>query len=290
MSADKVAGCLLGCSQGTLPLGRSGAGRQYYQCQGCGLAFVRRLPAASHLESQYLEDASSRTSYYRGTEAADTATFRRSLRLLARFQPERGRLLDVGCSVGTLMRVAREMGWQVEGMEANPEAARLARKQGFAVQLGFFEPPLVRSLQGTYQCVVMSGVIEHLCDPDQALGLAGELLAPEGLLLVATPNLESFWCRRFQLKPLEHLFLFNSGNLSHLLTRKGFDLCHLEKTSRRRALSQLKHSTTEIGRPLEILVTALGLLRLDGVCAVIMEHLFRDELIVIARKVRRASS
>ena len=203
---------------------------------------------------------------------------------MATFQSQRGRLLDVGCSIGTLMSVARELDWEVEGLEPNPKAANLARKQGFSIHQGFFTEEQVRKLPGRYQCVVMSDVIEHISDPVEAFRLASELLEPGGLLLVSTPNLESFWCRKFQLKPEEHLFLFSSKNLRTLLERLGLKIYHLQRTSRRRDLRELNHSTTELGRGSKIMLAGLCRLRLDGVAAWLMDHLFRDELFVIAGK------
>ena len=201
-----------------------------------------------------------------------------------RVHGQAGRLLDVGCSMGTLMGVAKELGWQVEGVEPNPKAANLAREQGFKVHEGFLTASLVQQLPGDYQCVVMSDVIEHLADPAEAVRLAKELLAPAGFLLVITPNLESFFCRKFQLKPMEHLFLFNLNNLRLLLEKEGLEINRLEKTSRRRALGQLNHSTTELGGGLKGLTAVLCLLRLDGTLAWILDRFSRDELLVIARK------
>lgn len=282
--------CVLGCSSETRPLALSGVGSQYLQCEECGLAFSRNQSAASSLESQYFKDSSSTAGYYQATAPADRLTFRRRLGVLAKMQSHRGRLLDVGCSVGTLMSVAREMGWAVEGLEPNPKAADLARKQGFEIREGFFAEEQVRELPGGYQCVVMSDVIEHVFDPVEALRLASNLLEPGGFLLVSTPNLESFWCRKFQLKALEHLFLFSSENLRTLLERLGLKIYHLQKTSRRRDLRELKYSTTELGRGAKIILAGICGLRIDGVVAWLMDHLFRDELFVIAGKDRRTES
>ena len=282
--------CLLGCNSGTRPLALTGVGCQYLQCEECGLAFVRCQPAASSLKPQYLEDSSSTVSYYQATARVDRLTFRRRLRLMAKFQSHRGRLLDVGCSIGTLMSVAREMDWEVEGLEPNPKAANLARKQGFPVHEGFLTVDFARQRTGVYRCVVMSDVIEHCPDPLKAIRLARELLAPEGFLLVSTPNLESYWCKKFQLKPMEHLFLFNSSNLRSLLERETLKIYHLESASRRRALDQLNHSTTELGEGLQIVVAGLCLFRLDKVMAWMMDRTLRDELLVIARKSLRAES
>ena len=282
--------CLLGCSSGTRPLGLIGLGRQYLRCEECGLAFVSYPTRASSLESQYLEDSSSTVSYYQSTVRADRLTFRRRLRLMAKFDLHRGRLLDVGCSIGTLMSVAKEMDWEVEGLEPNPKAAKLARRRGFTIHEGFFTEEQVSKLPGGYQCVVMSDVIEHVSDPIEALRLARELLEPGGFLLLSTPNLESFWCKKFQLKPAEHLFLFSSKNLRKLLEKLRLKICHLQRTSRRRDLRELNYSTTQLGWGAKIMISNLCRLRLEGVAAWLMDHFFRDELFVIARKSRRVDS
>jgi 2-polyprenyl-3-methyl-5-hydroxy-6-metoxy-1,4-benzoquinol methylase len=281
--------CVLGCVAGVDRLAAHGVGSRYVQCRGCGLAFVREPPAASLLQEQYVANSSSTTGYYRRTEAADRITFQKRLRLLERFQPAPGRLLDVGCTVGTLMNVARARGWEVEGVEPNPRAAQLARDQGLTVHQGFFERALVQRLTGGYHGVVMGDVIEHLRDPGTVLRLTAEVLAAEGYLLLTTPNFASYWCRRFQLKPGEHLVLFSAHNLRLLLERESFEVCLLAKTSRRRVLGQLSYSTTVMGAELSRLVSALCRLRLDGLCALLMEALFRDELLVVARKARRMS-
>lgn len=288
MALNSNNACLLGCNSETRPLALTGVGSQYLRCKECDLAFVRNKPPASSLEPQYLEDSTSTVSYYQATARTDRLTFHRRLRLMAKFHSHRGRLLDIGCSIGTLMSVAREMGWEVEGLEPNPKAANLARKKGFTIHEGFFVEEHVRKLPGGYQCVVMSDVIEHISNPVEALRLAKELLGPKGFLLLSTPNLESFWCKKFQLKPVEHLFLFSSENLRRLLERLGLKIYHLQRTSRRRDLRVLTHSTTKLGRGEKIMVAGLCRLRIDGVVAWLMDHLFRDELLVIAGKSRRA--
>ena len=284
MVLSSTTTCLLGCKADIRPLASTGAGSQYLQCQQCGLAFVPMPQSSSVHEPQYVEDFTSPVAYYQRTAKVDRLTFRRRLQLLAGLQPERGRLLDVGCSMGTLMGVAQELGWQVEGVEPNPKAANLAKEQGFKVHEGFLTPSLAQKLSGDYQCVVMSDVIEHLADPAEAIGLAKELLASAGLLLLSTPNLESFFCMKFQLKPMEHLFLFNFNNLRLFLEKEGLEIDRLEKTSRRRALGQLNHSTTELGVGLKGLTAVLCSLRLDGAFAWILDRFSKDELLVIARK------
>ncbi len=281
---QRPAGCLLGCDAKAVPLGPDGLAAHYLRCRRCGLVFDAEPAAQERIESQYRDDMSSPSEYYARSADEDRVTFRRRLRLLAAFRPRRGRLLDVGCSVGTLMNEARRLGWDVTGIEPNPRAAGLAGRSDLSVVEGFFEPDEIEKPDTGYDCVVLSDVLEHLPDPARALRLVHSILAPGGMVMASTPNMQSLWCRRFQLKPGEHLFLFNSGNLRMIFESIGFTICHLTSTSRRRALSRLEFSTTRLPSSLQILLGILGRLRLDGPLSRLMEEVFRDELLVIARK------
>jgi SAM-dependent methyltransferase len=277
--------CPLNCKAGVERLGSSEPSSHYSRCLNCGMAFERHPQSFVELARGYLEDIFSPTKYYLQTRQEDFVTFGRRLKLLTRFNPARGRLLDIGCSTGTLMEVAQKLGWQPEGLEPNPNAVESARQNGFRVHHGFLTPETVNRLpRSGFQAVILNDVIEHLYQPMQSIRLVSKLLAPRGLLLVATPNVESIWARKFQTKRGEHLFLFNSASLRMLIERADFEICHIETTSRRRSLSQLTNSTTKLGPYFKRLVDALCQLRLDGSVAWIVEHFFEDELLLIARK------
>jgi SAM-dependent methyltransferase len=55
----------------------------------------------------------------------------------------RGRVLDVGCGTGGFIEELRDLGRDPFGVEPSPEAARLCREKGLAVQEGLFSqsPP-----------------------------------------------------------------------------------------------------------------------------------------------------
>ena len=48
----------------------------------------------------------------------------------------RDRLLDVGCGSGTYMKLMRNLGWQVCGVEPDVGAVQAARRAGFDVRQG----------------------------------------------------------------------------------------------------------------------------------------------------------
>jgi SAM-dependent methyltransferase len=281
---DAATFCLLGCRAGRRPLSRHGPGRRYVRCQGCGLAVVSPFPDDREREAQYLQDTSSKAQYYERARAADEVTFARLLKRLDALLPARGRLLDVGCSVGTLMGVARARGWSAEGIEPNRRSAALAAQQGFRVYDGCLAADRTEPLPGDYRCVVMNDVLEHFPDPREAVRLAWRLLSDGGVLLILTPNLESIWARLFQLKPGEHLFLFQGSNLRMLLEKEGFRVVHLQATTRRRSLKQLAYSTTRLGPGFRWFVALATTLHLDEWISRCMDLLFRDQLLALAKK------
>ena len=111
--------------------------------------------------------------------------------LVRRFGPDYGRVLEVGCGLGHLLAWLADR-YQVYGTDINAWALSQARQvvpQGnFAIlsaeDLGGFS-------NGTFQILIAKHVVEHLPNPEQAIAEMGRVLAPGGLLLLATPNLDS---------------------------------------------------------------------------------------------------
>jgi 2-polyprenyl-3-methyl-5-hydroxy-6-metoxy-1,4-benzoquinol methylase len=138
----------------------------------------------------------------------------------------RGKLVDVGCGIGGFMAVMRDLGWEVEGVEPDPEAARIAREErGLKVRVGTLEGA---NLSPESQDVItMSHVIEHLPDPSGSLKQCYTLLRPGGLLVVVTPNVKSMGHQHFRswwygLDPPRHLVLFSPVTLGRFTESAGF--------------------------------------------------------------------
>ena len=152
-----------------------------------------------------------------------------------------GRLLDVGCGNGRLLVEMRWAGWDVEGVEVDPDAARSARAHGLSVRQGAFEQ--LDLPEGSYDAITMDHVLEHLADPAEALAKCHALLRPGGALRIATPNLGSPAHRAYGsdwigLDPPRHLALVNARALRATLERAGFAVEFLPPMRVRWALLQ----------------------------------------------------
>jgi 2-polyprenyl-3-methyl-5-hydroxy-6-metoxy-1,4-benzoquinol methylase len=101
--------------------------------------------------------------------------------------PARPRLLDIGCGAGGYLLAGRELGFEVSGLEPSAEHSQIAREQlGFPVQTAYFQRDLLPS--SSFDVIVLSHVIEPIYDPKSFLADVVDLLAPDGVLVVVTPN------------------------------------------------------------------------------------------------------
>jgi 2-polyprenyl-3-methyl-5-hydroxy-6-metoxy-1,4-benzoquinol methylase len=148
------------------------------------------------------------------------------LKMLAARAPGR-RLLEAGCGAGFFLAAAARAGWQVTGIELSDEAARFAAGQ---LGLDIRQQPVEHAAiePGSFDAAAMFDVIEHLFEPRAVLQAIARSLAPDGALVISTPNLDSAsrlllgmdWA---VLSPLEHTYYFTEHTLRRLLEATGFD-------------------------------------------------------------------
>ncbi len=147
----------------------------------------------------------------------------------------RGRLLDVGCGSGANMEWLRSLGWQVAGIEPDPEAVAAARRRGLDVEAGTLESRAYPD--GAFDAVLLNHVIEHVPDPRRTLGECRRVLAPSGRLVIQTPNAASWLHRRFKrdwrgLEPPRHLQVFRLAPLARLLDECRFAIDWAQTSSK----------------------------------------------------------
>jgi 2-polyprenyl-3-methyl-5-hydroxy-6-metoxy-1,4-benzoquinol methylase len=204
-------------------------------CRRCDLSYVNPRASSDRLQAKLqawarqdvLDQERLRTAFDEG----NLGHYRRLLDRLGRHAGAGRRLLDVGCATGAFLGAAREAGWRVKGLEIGEASARHAREQlGLDVErasLYDFGSP------ERFDAIAFLEVIEHLERPKEALERIHALLAPEGLLLVTTPNFDSLYRRLFGSRwwvvncEDEHIVLFNRATLTGLLEESGFEVLDL---------------------------------------------------------------
>lgn len=103
--------------------------------------------------------------------------------------------LDVGCGAGLLAEPLARLGAQVTAIDAAPEVIAVAKAhaagQGLSID---YRQGDVQQLDGRFDLITSMEVIEHVADPSLFLKALASRLAPDGLLILSTPNATA-WSR-----------------------------------------------------------------------------------------------
>ena len=139
-------------------------------------------------------------------------------------------MLDVGCSSGAFLVVAREYGFKVAGVEPAAAAAKTAREMQFVIYEGRLESLMLD--EKSWDAITMFEVVEHLKDPILTLQKCNRLLRPHGILVLCTGNTES-WTVKHMAGEWEyfdmarhggHISFFNPMSVRILAERTGFEI------------------------------------------------------------------
>jgi 2-polyprenyl-6-hydroxyphenyl methylase/3-demethylubiquinone-9 3-methyltransferase len=97
--------------------------------------------------------------------------------------------LDVGCGAGLLAEPLARLGAKVTGVDAAPELIAVAREHAVGQGLEIhYRAGELSELEGQFDLITCMEVIEHVADPAAFVNELAKRLAPDGLLILSTPN------------------------------------------------------------------------------------------------------
>lgn len=192
------------------------------RCHRCTHVFANPVPSTPFIQSLYTK---TEDPEYEEESSGRGKNFRRILASLQKIHPQQGTLLDVGAATGILLYLAREKGWDTEGIEPSAWATRIARdKYGLSLMEGSLETVSLKS--DAYTAITLVDFIEHISHPMEALIKVRKALKPGGTICLVTPDIQSLAARAmgkawWHFRP-GHLAFFSKKSLLTLLERTGF--------------------------------------------------------------------
>ena len=147
-----------------------------------------------------------------------------------------GRLLEIGAGTGVFLKVAKDAGYEVYGVELSGDAVKYAKTK-FEIDNIFCGMVEETTFSSEYFDIIYAWhVIEHVPDLDRFLRELYRLLKPHGLLYVGTESyfhLSTVYSRLACFKSgripgivtsSDHTFVFHPASLGDCLRRRGFDV------------------------------------------------------------------
>ncbi|MDD5757806.1 MAG: class I SAM-dependent methyltransferase [Desulfobulbaceae bacterium] len=213
-------------------------GYHFSECELCGTwyvplavdwalfdRFLTACPAAAAVAKRVA------TKRLEELESQDLPRFEKYFRSIMDILPPgclQRRYLDIGCGVGHSLTAAKTAGMLPHGVEGDPDAVALARKNHEVVVFSVGDLP-----EGKYDLVSMWETLEHLADPLLMLQEVVLRLSPGGLVAVTVPNLDAIGLRVSREKcsyayggfnSPGHINFFNRRTIGKLFEQAGLTL------------------------------------------------------------------
>jgi hypothetical protein len=210
------------------------------RCPSCGFAQPDRIPSLPNFFDRMYDQLWSEdwvASEFDGTYK--DVIFRRTLDLLGARVSKGRRLLDVGAHAGRFLHMARQAGWNPEGVEVNTRTASFAASRTGA-RVHHVSASRLHMLEPGYDALTLIDVLEHIPHPLAVLSSVRAILAPRGWIAVKVPCGPIQRLKedvRARLSPgyaprladnLVHVNHFSPGSLELALAKAGFDAIHIE--------------------------------------------------------------
>jgi len=220
-------------------------------CENCGLIRTRQLPAelSRWYKEHYSKALQVSENTQRAAKARSTYQFLDRLKItrmvrklnlnhpafIASQIPPSGRILEVGCGSGEILRRLKAKGAEVFGVEPHPDSAEAAKRHGVQVVCDKVES--LENLGVVFDTVLFSFALEHTEEPLKALRFARHVLADTGRLFVFTHNFNclsryifgeswSGWHLPY------HTYFFTEKSLRRMLVTAGYRVTSTQSYTR----------------------------------------------------------
>ena len=145
-----------------------------------------RISIDGKKKSPLERDVYLKTVYSEERRPQSDYTDKLALYLRDLYYHDNGRLLDIGCGRGDMLRSFAKAGFLVKGLDISPDVAQYCTP--FEARVANLEvDPLPFSL-GEFDYVFSKSVIEHMADPMRLIETAYDALAPGGIAVIITPS------------------------------------------------------------------------------------------------------
>lgn len=217
-------------------------GVQIFKCKNCETQFINPQYTDQFLADFYAKYQQKDFKHHRygDDKSPRFAKHQDNLNLIEE-HGSKGRFFSIGSGNGIDMEVARKRGWEVEGYEIDKSfTENLSKSLDIKMYSGDFANLDLQS--AFYDCVYMNHVIEHPKNPGEYLKQIRRIMKKDGILYLATPNINSLSIRLKRLLDVlklrakkrsyydtwQHLTFYDPHHFAEILEKKyGFKVLHL---------------------------------------------------------------
>ncbi|MEI6423715.1 MAG: methyltransferase domain-containing protein [Lentisphaerota bacterium] len=198
-------------------------------CANCGFVFADTQANQETYDRYYAEMSKYEMDY---TESNTSMFVERAAWINTVIHDKNAEIIDVGCGNGQLLLELRKLGFSnITAFDPSQKCIRTIQQLGINGVVGsIFD--ITSSMQ--YDTIILSGVLEHICNVTKLMKTLKSLSKPGGLLLVCVPDASRY--RDYDTVPydyfnIEHINHFDETSLINLGFFHGLQVVNFFKTT-----------------------------------------------------------
>lgn len=141
-------------------------------------------------------------------------------------------ILDIGCGLGYFLN-GLNSNFKKYGIESSEFATNFVKDKFKEIEILNGDYKNIKNFNKKFDVIMFYHVIEHLKNPPEAIQYINKYLKNDGLLILGTPNVESFIAKLFRKNyrhyTYDHPCLYGESALKKLLKDNSFKIIKIEK-------------------------------------------------------------
>ncbi|MBN1622508.1 MAG: class I SAM-dependent methyltransferase [Endomicrobiales bacterium] len=216
----------------------------FYFCKNCELIFIHPMknPGSEFYEEDFLP-------YHIG-RMLDSHLIRWPQKAFLKNRlPSAKTLLDIGCNTGLFLNSARDLGYDVTGIDFDKKAINIAKNhykldKVFPLTLQDY----VLNHKDKFDVVTLFDVLEHLDNVSETFMLIEKILNKNKYIVLSIPNRERNVDTLTNMDlPPHHLTQWNEKSITHLLNSFGYKIIKIDKSIKPEDMALFLSLKTSIG-------------------------------------------
>jgi SAM-dependent methyltransferase len=202
------------------------SGGCYVACNKCSMLYLNPVFKDDVLEQYYRTNHQLQGEIVANDLEFYTPLYLKGLDLISKSTPMAESILDVGCSTGIFLDIAKRNGWQTFGLELNNKEVLIARSKGHLIK-----EEMINSVTFTekFSTITLWDVFEHIKNGFQFLNDAKKILREGGIIFIQSPSRDALAAKIMQsacnmFDGLEHVNLYGLESLNILAKRAGYKI------------------------------------------------------------------
>jgi len=160
---------------------------------------IQELPGYYDSDDYISHTDSKESMMDRAYQMIKNYSIKKKVNMINGMVPKKGLILDIGCGTGDFLKACQKEGWQVYGIEPNDKARELTDKKIDKKELVSDRiDSFLNTHEGQFDMITMWHVLEHVPNLLEYIEQVKFLLKPEGSLVIAVPNFNSYDAKHYQ--------------------------------------------------------------------------------------------